>query len=148
MEKPVFVALPSFKYTDEAVDYLIADGIAEKLEVNIEDISVIEVNQDFFGFIKSLPANFVTANQVVANGRKLEETHNHSVAHITKLIRRVDKTQNQSKKLRSDISNLESERDSLRLKLEKAGRQKAMLIEAVKAVEGELNRVVDSISSS
>jgi len=148
MEKTVFVALPSFKYTDEAVDYMIADGIAEKLEVNIEDISVIEVNQDFFAFIKTLPVNFVIANQLVANGRKLEETHNHSVSHITKLIRRVDKTQNQSKKLRSDISNLESERDSLRLKIEKAGRQKAMLIEAVKAVEGELNRVVDSISSS
>lgn len=145
--KHVYVGVPGFVAHGDPLDDAILDAIVEAMEVEPRDVQVVEMNKKFYVFIKSLPFTFTTANQTVARAADLARTYEHSVARLTKLVRRSDKYQNDLHALRKEVAALKADRDALKAKLEVAQVERAEQIEMSKAVESDLQALINTLGT-
>ena len=141
----VFVGIHGFVAHGDPLDDAVLDAVAETLEVPPHDVQIIEMNEKFYAFINSLPMTFTTAVQTVANAGKLTQTYEHSVARLTKLVRRSDKYQNDLHNLRKEVAALSSEREALKAKLEAAHREREQQIGRSRAVESDLVALINAL---
>ena len=145
--KHVYVGVPGFVANGDPLDDAILDAVVEAMEVEPRDVQVIEMNNKFYVFIKSLPFTFTTANQTVARAADLSKTYEHSVVRLTKLVRRSDKYQNDLHTLRKEVAALRAERDALKAKLEVAQVERAEQIQMSKAVESDLQALINTLGT-
>ena len=145
-EKTVYVGIPGYIAMGDPNDDAIADAIVESLEVDPQDVRVIEKNDKFYVFIKSLPLTFATANQTVAQAAELNQTYDHCVARLTKLIRRADKYQGELSALKKEVSHLQAEHEKLKSELDEVQMQRQQQYELSKSVETDLQNLLDSFT--
>lgn len=145
--KEVFVGLPGFIANGDPMDDQIKDAVAEALEVNPTDVEVIEKDNKFYVFIKSLDLTFTTANQTVARANKLSQTYEHSVSRLTKLVQRADKYQKDLNSLRKEVAELTEEKQKLERTLEQEQAERQKQLEMSKTVEANVQALINTLSS-
>lgn len=145
--KEVYVGIPGYIAKGDPNDDAITDAIVESLEVDPNDVKVIEKNDKFYVFINSLPMTFATAVQTVEQADELTQTYDHSVARLTKLVRRADKYQNELLALKKEVSALQSENENLKAELEEAQAQRKKQYELSKNVESDMQQLLDTFTT-
>lgn len=145
--REVFVGIPGYIATGDPNDDAIADAIVESLEVDPGDVKVVEKNDKFYVFINSLPITFATANQTVEQAAELSQAYEHSVARLTKLVRRADKYQNELAALKKEVAALQSEQESLKVELDEVQAHRKQQYELSKNVESDMQHLLDTFTS-
>jgi uncharacterized coiled-coil DUF342 family protein len=143
----VYVGVPGFVADGDPLEDAISDAIVECLEVDPTDVEVIESQDKFYVFIKSLPFTFATANETVSRAAALSQTYDQGVARLTKLVRRADKVQTDLHALKKDVAALARERDELQEQLEQAQTERQQQIDLARAVESDLQTLINTLSS-
>lgn len=129
------------------MDDQIKDGIAEALEVDPADVEVIEKDNKFYVFIKSLQMTFTTANETVARANILSQTYEHSVSRLTKLVQRADKYQKDLNDLRKEVAKLSEEKETLERSLEQEQIERQKQIEMSKTVEANVQALINTLAN-
>jgi uncharacterized protein YlxW (UPF0749 family) len=145
--KFVYVGVPGFVADGDPLDDAISDAIVECLEVDPADVQVIEAQNKFYVFIKSLPFTFATANETVSRAAALSHAYDQGVARLAKLVRRADKVQTDLHALRKDVATLGREREELQAQLEQAQAERQQQFELARAVESDLQTLINTLSS-
>ncbi|EAY03714.1 hypothetical protein TVAG_473380 [Trichomonas vaginalis G3] len=137
-KKQIYVAVPAFKVSGDAMDDAVLDAFAESMEIDVQKVKVLENNQNFFVFSDEINMDLATASKQIENSRNLLVNYDKSVHYITKLIRRYDTTRTKCIDVNQEVTALKTKNEELKQKLLELQKENAKRAEAVKKVEDNI----------